>query len=47
MKLKIISNCPSKEAYEAIKEKREEQAKKKEEKGSLFGRIKNFFGDKK
>ena len=47
MKLKINSNCPSKEAYEAIKLKKQEEAKKKEEKSSFFGKIKGFFGDKK
>jgi hypothetical protein len=46
MKLKIYSNCPSKEEFDAFKKQKEEATKKKEEKGSFMGKIKNFFGDK-
>ena len=43
MKMKIDSQCPSLEEYEKIKQRNIEEAKKREEKGGFFNRIKNFF----
>ena len=47
MRVKILSNCPSLEEYEQVKQKNLEAARKKEEGQGFFGKIKNFFGGEK
>jgi hypothetical protein len=44
MAMKIKSQCPTKEEYEALKRSNLEAQKKREEESSFFGKIKNFFG---